>query len=130
VDTRYAQVDDVAKQVIKGVTSRIGPSLDDFSRAAAVPDRGGLTVAGRSLTKHGIGARLRNSFFPPARGTPATINRQAQDIVDDILTHPGTQVINSHRGRFGDTIEHIAPDGRGVVFGTNGRFLFFREGRL
>jgi hypothetical protein len=93
-------------------------------------DIGGFTAAGRSLTKHGTGSRLGNSLFPTAAGNPSAINRQAQDIVDDILTTPGTKIINRHRGRFGNTVEHIAPDGRGIVFDSNGKFLFFREGGL
>ena len=112
------------------VTKGIGPTLNDLSRAAGAIDKGGFTVAGRSLTKHGAGARPGNSLFPAAKGNPAAINRQAQDLVDDILTNPGTKVINSQRGRFGNTIEHVAPDGRGVVFDSNGKFLFFREGGL
>jgi filamentous hemagglutinin len=90
-------------------------------------NKGGFTRAGRSLTKHGAGAKR---FFPPARGNPAEINRLAQDIVDDILTNPETKVIKSYRGRFGETIEYIAPDGRGIVFDANGNFRFFREGGL
>lgn len=98
--------------------------MDDFSRAAAAADKSGLTAAGRSLTKHGAGARPDNALFPQATGNPAAINRQAQDIVDDILTNPGTQVTNSYRGRFGNTIKHVAPDGRGIVFDANGSFYF------
>jgi len=112
------------------VTKSIGPSLDDLSRTAGAIDKGGFTAAGRSLTKHGAGARPGNSLFPTAKGNPAAINRQAQDLVDDILTNPNTKVINSQRGRFGNTIEHVAPDGRGVVFDSSGKFLFFREGGL
>jgi RHS repeat-associated protein len=100
---------------------------DRLSRAAAAPDRGGFTVAGRSLTKHGVGARSGNSKFSVARGNPSQVNQQAQDIVDDILTNPGTTVTQSYRGRFGNTIEYTAPDGRGLVFSANGKFLFFKE---
>jgi hypothetical protein len=124
--------DGCVDQVVEGLggRSRIGPSLDDLSKAAAVPDKGGFTRAGRSLTKHGAGARKGNKLFPPARGNPAEINRLAQDIVDDILTNPETKVIKSYRGRFVETIEYIAPDGRGIVFDANGNFRFFREGGL
>jgi filamentous hemagglutinin len=103
------------------------PSIEDLSKAAGVPDRGGLTAAGRSLTKHGAGARPSNTLFPPAKGNPATINQTAQNIVDDILTTPGTTTLNSTRGRFGPTIEMTAPDGRGIVYDANGNFLFFKE---
>ena len=102
-------------------------SLDDLSRAASVPDRGGYTVAGRSLTKHGTGARPGNVAFPQAKGSPSQINQIAQDIVDDILTHPQTTVTKSYRGRFGNTIEYMDPNGRGIVYDANGKFLFFKE---
>ena len=103
------------------------PSLDALSQAAGVADRGGLTAAGRSLTKHGAGARTGNTLFPPAKGNPATINQTAQNVVDDILTAPGSTIQNSTRGRFGPTIEVTAPGGRGIVYDANGNFLFFKE---
>jgi RHS repeat-associated protein len=105
----------------------INLSVDQLSQAAAVPDRGGFSKAGRSLTKHGNGARPGNGKFPQAKGSPKDVNRQAQDQVDDILTIPGSSVQRTYRGRFGDTIEIEAPDGRGIVFDANGNFLFFKE---
>lgn len=99
----------------------------DLSKAAGALDKGELTVAGRSLTKHGTGARPGNSKFPQAKGTPSQVNRQAQAIVDDILSNPGSTFIKSFRGRFGDTLEVTAPDGRGLVYDANGKFLFFKE---
>ncbi len=102
--------------------------IDDLSRAAGVPGKGERTVAGNSLNKHGAGKRDGNALFPAPAGNPAAINQQAQNVVDDILTAPGTKAVNGYRGRFGDTIEYIAPDGRGVVYDANGKFLFFREG--
>ena len=103
------------------------PSLDALSQAAGAADRGGLTAAGRSLTKHGAGARAGNTLSPAAKGSPATINQTAQNVVDDILTTPGSALRNSSRGRFGLTIEVTAPDGRGMVYDVNGKFLFFKE---
>jgi len=100
---------------------------EDLSKAAGVLDKGELTVAGRSLRKHGIGARPGSSKFPQATGTPSQINRQAQAIVDDILSNPGTTFTKSFRGRFGDTLEVTVPDGRGIVYDANGRFYFSRN---
>jgi RHS repeat-associated protein len=102
-------------------------SVDDLSRAAGAADRGGFTAAGRSLTKHGSGARPGNTKFPAPKGNPAAINQMAQDVVDDILTTPGVTFARSHRGRFGATIEVTAPDGRGIVYDATGKFLFFKE---
>jgi hypothetical protein len=107
--------------------SAFGHSLSDLSKAGSAPDRGGLTVAGRSLTKHGAGARTGNSLFPSPKGNPAQINAQAQAIVDDIVNNPATTFSKGFRGRFGETIEAVAPDGRGIVYDINGKFLFFKE---
>ena len=101
--------------------------LNTLSKAASVADREAFTVAGRSLTKHGFGTRPTNSVFPPAKGNPRQINIQAQNIVDDVLTTPNNTIQNSYRGRFGNTVEVSAPDGRGIVYDANGKFLFFKE---
>jgi hypothetical protein len=79
------------------------------------------------LTKHGAGARAGNTIFPAGKGNPLTINQIAQDIVDDILTAPGSTIQGSTRGRFGPTLEVTAPNGQGIVYGANGKFLFFKE---
>ena len=55
------------------------------------------------------------------------INEQAQTVVDDILTTPGTSISNGFRGRFGKTIEVTATNGRGIVYDAMGKFLFFKE---
>src|SRR5689334_12380566 len=82
-------------------TGPCGPILDSLSQAGQVLDRGGFTAAGRSLTKHGAGARSGNSLFPQARGNLAQISEIAQNRLDDILTDPGSVMTNGYRGRFG-----------------------------
>lgn len=111
------------------VRSTSSSHLDALSRAAGAPStKPGLTAAGHAFTKHAAAQRARSSAFPRLSGGPAEINRRAQEIVDDILTAPGTSVVRRYRGRFGSVEEHIAPDGRGIVYGPDGRLLFFREG--
>ncbi|MGH9427705.1 MAG: RHS repeat domain-containing protein [Terriglobia bacterium] len=102
-------------------------ATDRLSRAAATPSKGGYTRAGYELTKHAAGQRARSSRFPALKGNPSQINQRAQEVVDDILTSPGTSQTNGYRPRFGNTIEFTAPVGRGLVFSANGKFLFFKE---
>jgi len=104
--------------------SKGAPSLDDLSTAAGAADRGGLTVAGRALQKHG---GRSGSAFPPARGTPAQINKAGQNVVDDILTSPGSTTTTRHTGRFGEVTEVRAPDGRAIRFDSDGNFIGFLE---
>lgn len=84
-------------------------------------------AAWRALQKH---ISREGSAFPGARGDPVSVNQQGQYIVDDILTSPDTKCLGRHRSRFGNTIDYITTDGRGIVCSaTNEKFLFFREGR-
>jgi len=109
------------------LAAKTTPSLDALSQAAGAADRGGLTAAGRSLTKHGAGARPGNTLFPAAKGNPATINQTAQNVVDDILTTPGSTIQNGYKGRFGPTTEVTAPDGRRLIYDASGKFIYFWE---
>lgn len=106
----------------KGVTA----TLDDLSRAAQAPAKGtnGLTEAGRALQKHG--SRPGSAFSKPS-GDAEVLNRTGQNIVDDILTDPGTQFSTRTTGRFGDVIEAWAPNGRGIRWKVDGEWVGFLE---
>lgn len=99
-------------------------SVDELSQAAAAADRGGLSAAGRALQKHG---GREGSAFPPVSGNPASINRQGQSVVDDILTSPGSMTVTRNHARYGEVMEVRAPDGRGVRYDANGKFMGFLE---
>lgn len=100
------------------------PTVDELAKAAGAVDRNGLTEAGRALQKHGS---RPGSTFPKARGTSAQINQTGQQIVDDILTTPGSKVTKRHHARFGDIIELRTPDGKGIRYDAKGNFLGFLE---
>jgi filamentous hemagglutinin len=99
-------------------------SLDELSQAAMAADRGGLTAAGRALQKHG---GREGSAFPGVTGGPGAINKQGQFVVDDILTSPGSTNVTRNHARFGEVTEIRAPDGRGVRYGPDGKFIGFLE---
>jgi filamentous hemagglutinin len=105
-----------------------GKSINELSDAGKVPDpsdkSGELTGAGRALQKHG---GRDGSAFPSAKGNPTAINEQGQKIVDDILNDPGSTVIQRNTGRFGDVIDVTAPDGRGLRYSVDGKFITFLE---
>jgi filamentous hemagglutinin len=99
-------------------------SVDELSHAATVADRGDLTAAGRALQKHG---GREGSAFPAAKGNPLSVNQQGQHVVDDILTSPGSATATRNHARFGEVTEVRAPDGRGVRYGADGKFIGFLE---
>jgi hypothetical protein len=98
--------------------------MEAMSKAAAAPDRGGLTKAGRALAKHG---GRQGSAFPQAKGNPQKINQDGQAIVDEILGNPGSTVTTRHHARYGNVTEVRHPDGRGIRYDSNGEFMGFLE---
>lgn len=98
--------------------------VEDLAQAAAQPDRGGLTKAGRALAKHG---NRPGSIFPKPKGNPQQMNQQAQEIVEEILNNPGTTITTRTHPRFGEIIEVRAPDGRRIIYDKHGNFITFFE---
>jgi filamentous hemagglutinin len=100
------------------------PGLDELSAAAGAADRAGLSAAGRSLQKH---SGREGSAFSAVRGNSSLFNRQGQNIVDDILTNPKSTTSSRYHARYGDVTEVRGPDGRGVRYDSDGKFLGFLE---
>lgn len=95
-------------------------SLDDLSAAARALDRNGFTRAGRSLQKH---HRRQGTAYGSGAKSAADFNREAHDLVDDILTAPGSKISTNARGG----IDVEAAGGRIVRFNRDGSFQGFRE---
>jgi len=107
-------------------------SAADLKRAARVPFRGGpLTRAGRALQKHRPSDRP-SSPYPEPSGNPQQVNRQAQQIIDEILDDPASTFSIATRMFHGQPVQYIqiqppSPDRRLVRFDINGNFLTFLE---
>jgi RHS repeat-associated protein len=102
-----------------------GVGIDDLSRAAGrQAGAGGLTAAGRALQKHG---NRPGSLLPKPRGSAAAISHAAQDIVDDILTDPGSTTSRRYHALYGEIVEIRRPDRLGVRYRANGEFMGFIE---
>lgn len=83
---------------------------------------GKLSRAGRSLRKHGS---REGTVFPLPKGTPAEVNRQAQEIMKQIINHPHRKVTSYLHGRHGKIIHVQTPDGKGIRYRADGRFIGF-----
>ena len=103
-----------------------GLDVDQLSAAAGAADRNGLTKAGRALQKHS--SRPGSAYVQPS-GTlnPINYNQASQEIVDDILTAPGTTFSVEHRGYYGNVLEVNAADGRSLRYSIYGEFMGFLE---
>jgi len=105
-----------------------GKNIDDLSNAGKLLDpadkSGQLSLAGRALQKHGS---REGSAFPSVKGSPSEINAQGQKIADEILSNPATTVTYKDTGRFGKVMDVIAPDGRGLRYDSNGKFIGLLE---
>jgi hypothetical protein len=102
------------------LTGAVARSLEELSGAAGVLDRNGLTAAGRALQKHGD---RTGSAFTQVPGGPRALNPAGQDVVDDILTSPGSTVSPNRLGG----VDVRAPDGRGIRYNGDGSFRGFLE---
>jgi RHS repeat-associated protein len=113
--------------VLGGVTGNLAKgtvsTADKLLQAANSMERGGLTAAGRALQKHGGRA---GSAFPAATGNAASINQQGLNTVREVLTNPN-RIVTRHHARFGNVTEIRAPDGRGLRFSSDGKFIGFLE---
>lgn len=105
-----------------------GKNIDDLSNAGKLLDpadkSGQLSLAGRALQKHGS---REGSAFPSVKGSPSEINAQGQKIADEILSNPAATVTYKDTGRFGKVMDVIAPDGRGLRYDSNGKFIGLLE---
>lgn len=101
-------------QSIAGSGSSSASSLqDDLLDAANAPDRNGLTKAGRGLQKH---SNRPGSAFPTTPQKRQLLNAAGSNIVKDILSN-SKSVFNSYTSRnYGNLLEVIAPDGRGIRY--------------
>lgn len=97
---------------------------DDLDALSASGSRlegsGGLTRAGRKLEQHGGQGNL-----PRVSGNAAAKNAQGQALLDDILTSPGTRVMQNAQGKFVGGRTFIDTAGRGAVFDSKGVFQYF-----
>lgn len=93
-----------------------------LTAAGQALDKGGnLTKAGRALQKH---ASRPGSAFPPFKGAPSAINKQGQQVLDDILNSASQ---NIKKNRFGglDIYDNVTK--RGVRFDSNNNMMGFLE---
>jgi hypothetical protein len=99
---------------------RAGKRLDSdaLSAAGRVEAKGGRTAAGRSYQKH-----MDRGQLPRIPGM--SLDEAAQELLDDILTHPGSTTHPVRSGRAAGGIRIIRPDGVGATFTPDGSFAYF-----
>ena len=98
------------------LTPRPVPTASDLVGLGRAAGAGEMTKAGQSLAKHAVGARSGSSAFPAPSGSPANINKQASDLLSDIISDPSS-VMKQRPGRPGEQLLQIfRPDGSGVIY--------------
>ncbi|MDT0403887.1 polymorphic toxin-type HINT domain-containing protein [Streptomyces edwardsiae] len=99
------------------------PDLDALSQSGMRPAKGNTTHAGREYQKH-----MNRGDLPVVPGKQ--LKSAGQDMLDDILTNPGTVTSPVNSGNFAGGTRYIMPDpagGRGIgaTFDANGQFQYF-----
>jgi RHS repeat-associated protein len=92
--------------------------LDALSAAGRVEAKGGRTAAGRSYQKH-----MDRGELPRIPGM--SLDEAAQNLLDDILTHPGSTTHPVRSGSAAGGIRIIRPDGVGATFNPDGSLAYF-----
>lgn len=99
------------------------PDLDALSQSGTRPAKGNRTHAGREYQKH-----MNRGDLPVVPGKE--LDSTGQDLLDDILTNPGTVTSPVNSGNFSGGTRYIMPDsagGRGIgaTFDSRGQFQYF-----
>jgi hypothetical protein len=92
--------------------------LDALSAAGRDPARGGRSAAGRSYQKH-----MDRGELPNVPGK--SLDESGQDLLDDILTHPGSTTHRVTTGNAAGGTRIIRPDGIGATFNPDGSLAYF-----
>jgi filamentous hemagglutinin len=72
-------------------------------------------------------ANRAGSAFPLPKGNESVLNRVGQDIVDDVLTDPAAVFKQYVHPRFGEVIDVVGADGRGIRYSIDGEFIGYLE---
>ncbi|MFN3233153.1 MAG: RHS repeat-associated core domain-containing protein [Alphaproteobacteria bacterium] len=100
------------------VSRRFGDVNDLF--VSATTDGNGLSGLARAIEKHA--ARI-DSEFGPITSNVAAKNNAAREFAEEVLTNPGSTFNVRNTGRFGQVLDVVGPDGRGLRFGKSGEFI-------
>ncbi len=107
------------------MTRSAAKGIDGLLKAGRALDKGGLTVVGRALQKHGS---RTGSIFPKTIGNAAAINTQGENVLKGILTNSRATTVTRHHGRFGNIMDIQIPGGQGARFSADGKtFIHFLE---
>ncbi|MEM6455709.1 MAG: hypothetical protein AAF772_11490, partial [Acidobacteriota bacterium] len=103
------------------LSSSLTRSLTD---AALSVGKGGVSVITRAIQKH---AGRAGSAFSRVSGNLASRNEAGRRLARDILENPLSSARKHETPRFGEVIDVETPDGRGLRFSADGKFIGLLE---
>ncbi len=113
----------VGPPAIPMAATRGGLRSNLLSRATATSE-GAVSPITRAIQKH---ATREGSAFRSVSGNLAARNAAGRAVADEILGNAGTTFNQRTTGRFGQVLDVVAPDGRGLRFGSDGKFIGLLE---
>ena len=103
-------------------TREVLDHVDDLAASGRrVMGDSGITRAGQKLERH------QGGLFPLVSGNVAAKNALGQEVLEDILTHPGSTVVDLTSGTFAGGFRVIDPLGRGATYDADNVFQYFGE---
>jgi filamentous hemagglutinin len=98
-----------------------------MAAGAAAPVRPGTTASRAAAAVEAHGARP-GSAWPQLIGDQQAKNSAAQRLIEDILNDPSsTIVLRPNHPRFGNCVDIVAADGRGLRYDIQGNFITVLE---
>jgi RHS repeat-associated protein len=96
-------------------------NFDKYAQSASDPynSNGPISNAARALQKHAG----RGQGFPTPFGSPADMNSMAQELIEEILTNPGSQCTTGSTPRQGKYVQVQLPSGLGARWNPTGGFI-------
>ncbi len=106
-------------------------TVEDLMAAGSSPSgKGQLTEFGRALKKHSDRAGDAWAPFAPSGRSDKSFNEMAAQLVWDILNDPNTVIRKHSTANFGDVVDYLTPDGRGVRYDAYGNFIGFINAQI
>ena len=101
---------------IRGVACGYPYTVEDLLRSATTPGKDAVSPIARAVDTH---TRCNEE----ASIRRARTGEHPRTLVKDILMNCGSTFTKTTKARFGEVVEVVAPDGRGLRFGKRGRFI-------